>query len=92
MASSSDPNVGLEDVDAKKSLDFAVAANKMCLKALGDPTKAEDHSRILRSLESDERIPFVSKMGTDESGSDLLYNLWKDGKVSFVFCDVASHI
>lgn len=81
MAGGEDPNIDLEDVGAKKSLEFAVAANKMCLKALGDPTKASNYSRILHSLESDERIPLVSQMGKDENGNDLLYNLWKDSKV-----------
>ena len=29
------------------------------------------------------RIPYVSKMGTDMKGNDVLYNLWKDSKVRY---------
>lgn len=75
-----DSHIDLEDVHAEKSLEFAMAANKMCLKALGDPKQAGDYNRVLSSLESDERLPFVSRMGKDESGNDLLYNLWKDNE------------
>jgi prolyl oligopeptidase len=83
MAFQDDPYKSLEDVESQDSLDFARAANKYCLKALGDPTKSKSgsYSRILEVLQSDERIPFVSKMGTDDSGNALLYNLWKDSKV-----------
>ncbi len=84
MVSSDDPNVDLEDADGERALEFVLTANKMCLKALGDPTtsNAKLYSRILNSLESDERIPFVSKFGKDGDGNDVLYNLWKDSKVS----------
>ena len=81
-----DPYLSLEDVGAKKSLQFVAAANTMCINALGDPTESDssEYSRILTSLESDERIPFVSKMGRDDDGNDILYNLWKDKKVSMI--------
>ena len=29
------------------------------------------------------RIPYVSKMGADVTGNDVLYNLWKDSKVRY---------
>jgi prolyl oligopeptidase len=78
-----DPYVSLEDVESEESLDFAIAANQMCMKAHGDPAKSKTscYAKILEVLESDERIPFVSKMGKDKAGNDLLYNLWKDSKV-----------
>ena len=83
MAIEEDPYVNLEDAEGAKGIEFAKAANQMCLKALGDPTESSSsrYSRILRALESDERIPFVSKMGTDSNGDHVLYNLWKDPKV-----------
>lgn len=83
MAFEDDPYVDLEEVEGDKAVEFAVSANKMCLKALGDPTTSYPtrYSRILNSLESDDRIPFVSKMGKDSNGNDILYNLWKDDKV-----------
>lgn len=78
-----DPYVDLEDANSRKGMEFALTANKMCLKALGDPmTESTIYSRILKSLESDDRIPVVSKLGTDEDGNEILYNLWKDTKVS----------
>jgi len=82
MAFEDDPYVDLEEVEGDKAVEFAVSANKMCLKALGDPTTSYPtrYSRILNSLESDDRIPFVSKMGKDSNGNDILYNLWKDDK------------
>lgn len=78
-----DPYVSLEDVESESSLNFAVRANQMCLTALGDPIKSQSlsYKRILGVLEKDDRIPFVSKMGRDSKGNDLLYNLWKDSKV-----------
>jgi prolyl oligopeptidase PreP (S9A serine peptidase family) len=83
MAFEDDPYVDLEEAESDKAMEFALMANKMCLKALGDPTTSNStqYSRILSSLESDERIPFVSKMGKDSNGDDMLYNLWKDTKV-----------
>lgn len=82
-----DPYVDLEDADSEKALEFVLAANKMCLNALGDPVTSNStlYSRILKSLESDERIPFVSKIGKDEAGNDILFNLWKDSQVSRYF-------
>ena len=90
MALRDDPYRSLEDVDSEESMDFVQLANKYCLKALGDPTKSktDSYSKILKVLESDERIPFVSKMGKDDSGSDLLYNLWKDSKVREHFTNI----
>lgn len=83
MTLQEDPYLNLEEIEGSYSLEFANAANKMCLRALGDPTTSgtSEYSRILKSLESDERIPFVSKMGKDDKGKDVLYNLWKDNKV-----------
>jgi prolyl oligopeptidase PreP (S9A serine peptidase family) len=79
-----DPYLSLENVDSPGSLNFAVESSKACLTSLGDPTKSKTQSykRILGVLEADDRIPFVSKMGKDVKGNDLLYNLWKDAKVS----------
>ena len=81
-----DPYKSLEELESAESLDFANTANKFCLTALGDPTTSQSpsYSKILKVLESDERIPFVSKMGKDSAGDDVLYNLWKDSKVRFL--------
>lgn len=75
-----DPYIWLEEVESEKSLDFAKAANTACLKALGDPaeTKTGTYDKILKVLESNDRIPHVSKLGRDEQGNEILYNFWKD--------------
>jgi prolyl oligopeptidase len=85
MGLEDDPYAYLEDIEGRKSLDFAASASEWCVKALGDPVKSKSYSRILGVLESDERIPFISKMGRDSSGNDILYNLWKDSKVCRVY-------
>lgn len=75
-----DPYLYLEERDSPKARKFALTANQMCLSALGDPSTSSSstYPKILNFLEADERIPLVVKMGTNESGEDLLYNFWKD--------------
>lgn len=77
-----DPYVFLEEVESDKSLQFAKDSNDACLKALGDPTKSGTgtYDRVLAVLESDDRIPHVSKYGRDDNGEDILFNYWKDSK------------
>jgi prolyl oligopeptidase len=84
MTSNDDPYIFLEEVESEKSLQFARDANDACLKALGDPTKSETgtYDRVLEVLESDDRIPYVSKYGRDDDDNEVLYNFWKDSKVS----------
>ena len=77
-----DPYIWLEDVKSEESLKFAMDNNKKCLEALGDPSSADSttgtYDRILKVLESDDRIPHVTTLGRDEAGNDILYNFWKD--------------
>jgi prolyl oligopeptidase PreP (S9A serine peptidase family) len=81
-----DPYLYLEDRGSYRVHDFVSKANQMSLGALGDPTTGPTYEKILNSLRSDERIPFVSKMGTDDNGEAILYNFWKDSlKVIFLF-------
>jgi hypothetical protein len=75
-----DPYIGLEDIGSTASQKFVKEANKFCLTALKDPTESDLYPKILKILETEERIPIISKMGTDEHGNDVLYNLWKDTK------------
>ena len=96
-----DPYIYLEDIESGESLDFAKSANAKCLSSLGDPKLSIDggtYTRILAALDSDERIPYVSVLGyddttttaNDENGEMLLYNFWKDSKVSYILkcvCD-----
>jgi prolyl oligopeptidase PreP (S9A serine peptidase family) len=80
-----DPFQDLEDVGSPSSRSFVNFANEMCMKAHGDPTKSSTstYSKILKYLESDDRIPLVSKMGKDKKGQGILFNLWKDSKVGW---------
>jgi hypothetical protein len=82
-----DPFVGLEQ-DNDETNRFVKEANKFCLMAVEDPFVSPRYARILKILESDERIPCVSKMGSTEDGEDELYNLWRDSKVWFKICPV----
>ena len=75
-----DPYVWLEDVESEKSLDFAKAANEKCLDALGDPKAGPTYDRILKVLESEDRIAYASCQGRDTNQSDqrIYFNFWKD--------------
>lgn len=88
-----DPYIYLEDIESEESMEFAKSANAKCLSSLGDPKLSIDgtYTRILAALDSDERIPYVSVLGyddtttdNDENGEMLLYNFWKDSKVSYI--------
>ena len=88
-----DPYLFLEDRESDEARNFAHAANQACLSVLGDPStsKKSTYPKIVKVLEADDRIPFVSKMGTDESGQDLLYNFWKDAsEVCISICKPSS--
>lgn len=73
-----DPYTWLEEVESTESLDFAKSANAKCLATLGDPTNSDTYDRVLAVLESNDRIPYVSQYGHDESGQAILFNFWKD--------------
>lgn len=73
-----DPYSFLEEVESEESLAFANEANDYTLKALGDPKSRASYERILSVLECNDRIPYVSKYGTDKDGDSILFNLWKD--------------
>jgi len=77
-----DPYLYLEEVESETSLDFAKAANDACLKALGDPKTSGTgtYEKVLEVLESDDRIPYTRKYGSNDDGDDILFNLWKDAK------------
>lgn len=68
-----DPYLWLEDVTAEKSLDWVRARNKTTQKHFeaSDEFKSLE-SDLLKILDSDERIPFVSKAG------EHFYNFWRD--------------
>jgi prolyl oligopeptidase len=73
-----DPYLWLEDVESDESLSFAKDANAKCLQALGDPTQGPSYDRILKVLESQDRIPHVGCHGRDDNDQRVLFNFWKD--------------
>lgn len=68
-----DPYLWLEDVTAEKSLDWVRERNA---KTQGHFESQDEFTQLrddlLKILDSDERIPFVSKNG------DFYYNFWRD--------------
>jgi prolyl oligopeptidase len=78
-----DPYIWLEDVESEESLSFAKSANEKCLASLGDPTDKPTYERVLKILESKDRIAHVTNHGRDEtstttSNQRVFYNFWKD--------------
>src|ERR1700754_714336 len=72
-AVSSDPNLWLEDIDGAKQLDWVHQQNaKTVDKYAQTPEFKQLDARLLEVLDSNERIPMVSKIG------DAFYNLWRD--------------
>ena len=68
-----DPFAWLEDVTGDKALDWVRARNKVAQEKLeSDPAFAQLNADLLAILDSDARIPFVSKHG------DYYYNFWRD--------------
>lgn len=69
-----DPFLWLEDVTAERSLDWARARNAESTGELVDGEFRALETRLKAILDSDEKIPYVSRIG------GLYYNLWQDAK------------
>ncbi|HEX7916023.1 prolyl oligopeptidase family serine peptidase [Rudaea sp.] len=68
-----DPYLWLEETDSAKALDWVKARNAESVKAYGSsPEFEKTRDAILEVMDSDARIPYVSKMGA------YYYNFWKD--------------
>ncbi len=73
MHKSGDPYLWLEKVHDKKAMDWVHRENARTAKLFaGNPRFESDRKRILEVLDSDARIPFVSRRGK------YLYNFWQD--------------
>jgi prolyl oligopeptidase len=73
--SADDPYLWLEDVTADKSLDWVRERNAESHEQLeGDLAFQDLRSDLLAILDSDDKIPFVEKIGAH------YYNFWKDTK------------
>ncbi|WP_297801056.1 prolyl oligopeptidase family serine peptidase [Arenimonas sp. GDDSR-1] len=70
---SEDPYLWLEGVEDAKALDWVRARNAVSEKQLaGDPGFEALRGSLLEILDSNARIPYISKMG------DFYYNFWRD--------------
>ncbi len=75
LGEGTDPHLWLEEVTGEKALTWVKERNAVSTAEL---TRGEAFpalkARLLKILDSDERIPFVSKHG------ELYYNFWRDAK------------
>ena len=72
-AKSADPFLWLEDVEGDKALDWVRERNKKSTDLIqSDSTYKELESDLLEILDSDQRIPGVTKRG------EFYYNFWRD--------------
>jgi len=71
----SDPYLWLEDVEGEKALDWVRARNEVTETELAStPAFKQLESQLLSILDSDAKIPYVTKIG------DHYYNFWKDAQ------------
>jgi prolyl oligopeptidase len=72
---STDPYLWLEDVEGEKSLDWVRKKNAISVAQLEKtPDFAPIQKRLLKILDSKDRIPYISKHG------NYYYNFWRDDK------------
>ena len=68
-----DPYLWLEETDSAKAMEWVKALDADAVKAYGSsPAFEEMRAQILEVMDSDARIPYVSKLGGH------FYNFWKD--------------
>jgi prolyl oligopeptidase len=67
-----DPHQWLEDVEGADALAWVRARNDHAHETLAGPVLDEIEAAVLEVLDSDDRIPDVSRIG------DHLYNFWRD--------------
>ena len=69
-----DARVWLEDVEGVDALGWVKAKNAEAMSLLGDPTSLSMYERILKVLESKEKIPYVGRVFVTPSGETHMYN------------------
>lgn len=73
VSAEEDPHLWLEDVTGEKQLAWVRSRNESTQSHFeSDPAFSTLRDDLLKILDSDERIPFVSKAG------DYYYNFWRD--------------
>ena len=74
MAEEADPHIWLEDVEGEKALDWVREKNEVSVAEISQAPGFEDlQNRLLETYDSEDRIPYVSKLG------EHYYNFWRDG-------------
>lgn len=69
-----DPFAWLEDVDGETALSWVRERNAHSAQALGGPAFTETERAVREVLDSDDKIPHVSKVG------EHYYNFWQDAE------------
>jgi len=67
-----DENLWLEDIHSPEALEWVAGQNDLTTAALDTGDNATTAARILEVIDSDERIPLVSRRG------EFYYNFWRD--------------
>jgi prolyl oligopeptidase len=69
-----DPFAWLEDVDGETALSWVRERNAHSAQVLGGPAFTETERAVREVLDSDDKIPHVSKVG------EHYYNFWQDAE------------
>jgi prolyl oligopeptidase len=70
-----DPYLWLEEIEGEKALDWVRQQNTASLSKLAESEEFKTiQSQLLNILDSEEKIPYVSKIG------EFYYNFWRDEK------------
>lgn len=70
-----DPYLWLEEIEGEKALDWVRQQNTASLSKLAESEEFKTiRSQLLNILDSEEKIPYVSKIG------EFYYNFWRDEK------------
>lgn len=67
-----DPNLWLEEVEGQQALSWVEERSQQTVDELGGRKYRKLKADLMEILDSDERIPYVGKMG------DYYYNFWQD--------------
>ena len=73
MTDLTDPREWLEDVEGEAALEWVRERNAHALQAIGEPSDKLLYSRLLKILDSSDKIPYIGRVL-----NGLMYNFWED--------------
>ena len=73
VADLTDPREWLEDVEGDAPLAWVRERNAHALQAIGEPSEKRLYSRLLKILDSSEKIPYIGRVLNGR-----YYNFWED--------------